>query len=270
MARIDGAASFRTSAEAYDRHVGRYAPKLAEALATFVKIHPGDRALDVGCGSGALTRLLAARIGAAMVSAVDPSESFVASCRARLPGVDVRVGYAEHLPFEDGRFDVVLAQLVVNFMTDPLAGVTEMTRVARPGGKVAACVWDYPGKMVMLRTFWDAAMDLDPERASAFDEGMTMRFCRDRELAELWAQVRLQEIVSTALVVEATYGDFEDFWQPFVAGVAPSGAYCVGLQPAQREALRQACWGRLGHPTGSFGLTARAWAVAGIKPMAHE
>ena len=266
MASADGAATFRTSAEAYDRHVGRYTLKLAEAMASLAEIRPGHRALDVGCGPGALASVLAARLGPGRVSAVDPSESFVAACRARLPGVDARVGQAERLPFEDDTFDVVLAQLVVNFMNDPFAGIREMTRVACPGGRVAACVWDYPGEMVMLRTFWDAAMHLDPEHVRTIDEGLTMRFCRDTELAELWNEAGLQQIGSSPLVVEAGYTDFEDFWRPFVAGVAPSGAYCAALEPGHREALRGECWRRLGRPAGSFRLTARSWAVVGIKP----
>jgi SAM-dependent methyltransferase len=241
---VEGAATFRTSAQAYDRHVGRYAPPLAEALIAAAKLQPGQRALDVGCGPGALSAVLAARLGPRNVSAVDPSESFAAACRARLPDVDVRVGQAERLPFQSDSFDVVLAQLVVNFMSDPQAGLREMARVARPGGTIAACVWDYSGQMVMLRTFWDAASQLDPEEAPAFDEGRTMRFCREGELAELWNQNGLASVASRQLVVGADYTDFDDFWRPFLAGVAPSGAYCVSLDPARQGALYRECWRR--------------------------
>ena len=268
MPRAEGAATFRTSADAYDQHVGRYTHQLAEALIAATDVHPGRRALDVGCGPGALTAVLASRLGSRNVSAVDPSESFAAACQARLPGVDVRVGQAERLPFEDGTFDVVLAQLVVNFMSDPQAGAREMARVARPGGRVAACVWDYSGEMVMLRAFWDAASQLDPERGPELDEGKVMRFGRKGELAELWNQSGLKTVASTELVVGADYEDFEDLWRPFLAGVAPSGAYCVSLDPVRREALGREFWRRLGSPKGPFHLTARAWSVVGIKPNA--
>jgi len=266
MSGADGAATFRTSADAYDRHVGRYTPQLAEALIAFAGVHSGERALDVGCGPGALTAALAGRLGAGNVAAVDPSETFVAACTLRLPGVDVRMARAEQLPYPEDTFDVALAQLVVNFMSDPVAAVAEMVRVTRPGGRVAACVWDYPGKMVMLRTFWDAAVELDPQKASAHDEGRTMKFCRDGELAELWNRVGLENVVSKPLLVGAEYLDFEDFWAPFVAGVAPSGAYCASLESRQREALRHECWTRLGRPMGHFHLTAQAWSVVGTKP----
>lgn len=270
MAGTEGAPTFRTSAEAYDRHVGRYARQLAEALTDLARVRHGERALDVGCGPGALTAVLTALLGAGNVSAVDPSEPFVAACRARLPGVDVRIAPAERLPFEDESFNVVLAQLVVNFMSDPLAGVREMVRVARRGGRVAACVWDYPGQMVMLRTFWDAATELDPERAPTLDEGRNMGFCRDGELTELWNQVGLEATASRPLLVGADYSDFDDFWRPFVAGVAPSGAYCSSLGSIQREALRRECWRRLGRPEGRFHLTARAWSVVGSKPNTSQ
>jgi ubiquinone/menaquinone biosynthesis C-methylase UbiE len=154
---VPGAETFRASADAYDRLVGRYGPQLASALIGFAGVEPGMRALDVGCGPGALTGALADRLGAAHVHAADPSEPFVEACRERNPGVDVVLAPAEALPFADRTFDAVLSQLVVNFMRDPEAGVREMARVTRPGGVVASCVWDYAGEMTLLRAFWDAA-----------------------------------------------------------------------------------------------------------------
>ena len=233
--------TFEASAEVYDRHVGRYGPRLAAALIEAAGVASGSRALDVGCGPGVLTRVLAELLGPTRVAAVDPSEPFVEACRERVPGADVRLAAAEELPYADGEFDSVLAQLVVNFMADPEAGVAEMRRVARPGAAVAACVWDYPGEMTMLRAFWDAALELDP---TAPDEGRTMRFCRPGELAGLWQRCGLADVEDGALVVEAAYEDFDDYWAPFPAGVAPSGAYCASLDPARREALREACFRR--------------------------
>ena len=147
---MPGAETFRASADAYDRFVGRYGPELATGLIDLAGVEPGMRTLDVGCGPGALAAMLVERLGAARVSAVDPSAPFVDACRARLPGVDVVEAGAEALPFADGAFDAALSQLVVNFMRDGEAGVREMARVTRPGGVVASCVWDYEGEMLSL------------------------------------------------------------------------------------------------------------------------
>jgi SAM-dependent methyltransferase len=261
---MPGAETFRASADAYDRHVGRYGAQLASALIGFAGVEPGMRALDVGCGPGALTAALAGRLGAASVGAADPSEPFVDACRARLPGVEVVVAAAEALPFAAGTFDAALSQLVVNFMRDAEAGVREMARVTRRGGVVASCVWDYAGQMTLLRAFWDAAREVDPERAAAADEGVVMPWCADGELAELWRAAGLGEVRAAALVVRATYADFADLWAPLPTGVAPSGAFCASLDEDRRAALRDAYRRRLGVGDGPFELTARAWAVAGI------
>jgi len=261
---MPGAETFRASADAYDRHVGRYGTQLASALIGFAGVEPGMRALDVGCGTGALTAALARRLGIASVRAADPSKPFVEACRARLPGVEVVVAAAEALPFADGTSDAALSQLVVNFMRDAEAGVREMARVTRPGGVVASCVWDYAGEMTLLRAFWDAASEVDPERAVAADEGVVMRWCAEGELAELWRAAGLRDVRFGPLVVSATYADFEDLWSPLPTGVAPSGAFCRSLDEDRRAALHDAYHRRLGVRNGPFALTARAWAVAGI------
>jgi SAM-dependent methyltransferase len=260
---MPGAETFRASADAYDRLVGRYAPRLAVALVDFAGVPPGATALDVGCGPGALARELAGRLGAPAVHAVDPSQPFVDACRERLPGVEVALGGAEDLPFGDGTFDAVLSQLVVNFMRDPHAGVREMARVARPGAIVASCVWDYAGEMTLLRAFWDAARDVDPDRAAEADEGVVMPWCGDGELAGLWREVGLRDVRVGALRVSAQYTGFQDLWSPFLTGVAPSGAFCRSLDDAGRAALREHLRRRLGVGDEPFALTARAWAVAG-------
>jgi SAM-dependent methyltransferase len=261
---VTGAETFRIAAEAYDRHVGRYGAPLATALVDFAGVKRGMRALDVGCGTGALTSVLVQRLGASAVSAVDPSEPFAAACRTRLPGVEVRVGAAEALPFEDGSFDAALTQLVVNFMSDAEAGVCELARVTRPDGVVASCVWDYGGGMTLLRAFWDAAREVEPERGAAADEASVMRWCREGELAELWHAAGLRNVRLGVLDASARYADFEDLWAPFPTGVAPSGAFCASLDDAGRTALHDAYRRRLGLGDGPFELTARAWAVAGI------
>jgi ubiquinone/menaquinone biosynthesis C-methylase UbiE len=165
MAGPAGAASF-TSPDAYDRHVGRYARALAPGLLREAGVAPGMRALDVGCGPGAVTGALTEILGADHVAAVDPSEPFVAACRERVPGADVRIGTAEALPFADTTFDAVLCQLVINFIPDAPGAVREMRRVARAGATIGAAVWDYSGGMTLLRRFWDAAAAVDPAAAA--------------------------------------------------------------------------------------------------------
>jgi ubiquinone/menaquinone biosynthesis C-methylase UbiE len=167
---MTSAETFLSSADAYERHVGRYGTQLGSALIDFAGVEAGMRALDVGCGTGALTAVLTQRLGAARVCGADPSEPFVKACRARLPSVEIVLAGAEQLPFDDGTFDAVLSQLVVNFMREPEKGVREMARVARPGGIVASCVWDYAGEMTLLRAFWDAAREVAPEAAATSDD----------------------------------------------------------------------------------------------------
>ncbi|MGH3080078.1 MAG: class I SAM-dependent methyltransferase [Gaiellaceae bacterium] len=257
----DRAAMFSgPGAAAYDRFVGRNCPPLAAALCDAAGIEAGQRALDVGCGSGALAGELARRLGAANVTAIDPSEPFVEAARSRVPGARILVGSAEALPCEDDEFDATLSQLVVNFLTDPDRGLHEMVRVTRQGGVVAGCVWDYRSEMTMLRTFWDAATALDSEAA---DEGASMRFATPEELHELWAGAGLAQVGVAPLVVEASYEDFDDLWQPFTAGVGPAGAYTTSLQPERQAALREELARRLRNPSGRFTLSARAWCAVG-------
>jgi SAM-dependent methyltransferase len=250
--------------DAYNAFVGLYGPQLAAELTAFAGVHHGQRALDVGCGTGALTETLAGLVGPENVSAVDPSEPFVEACRTRAPGVEVVVAAAEALPFSDDAFDVTLSQLVVNFMRDAEAGVREMARVTRPGGVVASCVWDYGGEMTLLRSFWDAAREVAPGDAADADEAAVMRWCRDGELAELWRSVDLEEVRSGALTASASYASFEDLWWPLPAGAGPAGAFCRSLDPDTQAALHDALQRRLGVGDEPFELTARAWAAAGI------
>jgi ubiquinone/menaquinone biosynthesis C-methylase UbiE len=257
--------TFVVPAEAYDRLVGRYSFDLCAALARAAGIGPGATVLDVGAGTGAGTRRLVELAGADRVAAVDPSAPFAEALRDRLPGVDVRQAPAESLPFEDGVFDASLAQLVVNFMSDPDAGVAEMRRVTRPGGAVAACVWDYADEMTLLRAFWDAAAALDPDGVAAVDERTQMSFAREGELEALWRRAGLREVSHGELVVSVAYENFDEAWDPFTAGVAPSGAYAASLDEKGREALRAEYRRQLGDPEGGFELGARAWYAVGTR-----
>jgi ubiquinone/menaquinone biosynthesis C-methylase UbiE len=261
---VDDQATFQAPADAYDAHVGRYGAALAAALLDVADVPTGARALDVGCGPGALTTALAGRLGAARVAAVDPSEPLVAACRARVPRADVRTATAEELPFDDCAFDAVLSQLVVNFLADPTGGVAEMARVTAPGGVVAACVWDYGGEMTLMRKFWDAAREVDPERGAAQDEAAAMRWCRQGELADLWRAAGLDDVRFGEFTARASYSDFEDLWSPLPTGVAPAGAFTKSLDDEGQAALHDTFRRRLGVGDGPFELTARAWAVIGV------
>ena len=257
--------TFAVPAENYDRLVGRYSFALCDALAGVAGVAPGAAVLDVGAGTGAGTLRLVELVGADRVAAVDPSAPFVEALRDRLPGADVREGSAEALPFDDASFDVVLAQLVVNFMSDPDAGLAEMRRVTRPGGTVAACVWDYAGEMTLLRAFWDAAAALDADGVAAVDERTRMSFAREGQLAALWRRAGLLDVRAGDLVVSAAYESFDDLWEPFTAGVAPAGAYTASLDEGRRRELRAEYARSLGAPEGGFELSARAWYAVGTR-----
>ena len=253
---------FQVGPEVYDRHVGRYTDELAGGLVAAAGVEPGHRVLDVGCGPGSVTRTLAEIVGRDQVAAIDPSPPFVEACRARVPGADVRSGQAEQLPWEDGAFDVVVSQLVVNFMTDAPKAVAEMRRVTKPGGVIAAAVWDYAEGMTFLRRFWDAARSID-EDATARDEGQIMRYCSPPELEELWTTAGLTDIGTGALHTSASYDSFDDLWQPLETGLGPSGAYVKALDPDRRATLKHEFHQRLRAPEGPFTLDARAWYVTG-------
>jgi SAM-dependent methyltransferase len=250
--------SFTAGADAYDRFMGRYSIPLAAKLADFAKVAPGQRVLDVGCGPGALTAELVRRLGAARVSAVDPSEAFVAATRERHAGVTVEQATAERLPFGDQAFDAALAELVVHFMTDPVAGLREMARVTRKRGVVAACVWDHDDGQGPLSLFWDAARTLDPD----VEDESKLAGSRQGHLAELFAEAGLDEIADGSIAVDVEHPSFEDWWEPFMLGVGPAGAHVAGLDANRQAQLRDVCRELL--PTGPFVVTARAWVAAGV------
>lgn len=247
--------SFEVSPDAYGRFMGRYSVPLAEQLVELVGPIAGKRVLDVGCGSGALTAVLVDRAGAGAVSAIDPSASFVASVAEAFPAIDVRRAHAEELPFGDASFDVVLAQLVVHFMSDPVRGITEMARVSVPGGVVAASVWDHAGGKGPLAVFWSAVRALDP---SAPDESHLPGVV-EGHLAQLFTAAGLLEVTSTSSTVTVEHPTFDIWWEPFTLGVGPAGEYVAGLVDTDRDALEAECRRRL--PAAGFRTDATAWTV---------
>ena len=249
--------SFDVAAEAYDQFMGRFSRPLAAPFLDLAELAPGDRALDVGCGPGALTTPLVALLGSDGVSAIDPSAPFVAAVRARLPGVDVRQGPAEELPFDDDSYDATLAQLVVHFMSDPVAGLREMGRVTRPGGRVLASVWNHAGDDGPLSTYWRAVRDLDP---GARDES-GLAGAEEGDLVSLAERAGLRDVEPHRLTVRVGFASVEEWWQPFTLGVGPAGAYVARLDESGRERLLARCRELL--PAPPFELAATAWCMRG-------
>ncbi len=263
MDAVEGARTFATSGEAYDAFMGRYSSPLAEVFADFAEVTNFSSVLDVGCGPGSLTGVLADRLGVGSVSACDPSSPFVQECASRHPDVEVVQGQAEAIPFEDDTFEGVLAQLVLHFVSDSALAARECRRVLRPGGTVAACMWESPDGMQMLRHFWDAAQTLDPRIGEA---ARSVRFGRPGEIAELMDDAGFIDIRETKLRVDSTYSDFAELWAGFLAGIGPAGVHCTSLDPDAQEALRQELYSRLGSPQGSFSLGAVACSASGRAP----
>jgi SAM-dependent methyltransferase len=238
--------------------MGRYSTHLAPLFADFAGVEAGQRVLDVGCGPGALVAELVQRVGAESLSAVDPSEPFVAAVRERHAGVEVHTAAAEQLPFPDDFFDASLAQLVVHFMTDPLAGLAEMARVTEEHGVVAACVWDHALRgRGPLSVFWEAARELEP---GILGESLYAG-TGEGDLARLFDTAGLRAVEDAALTFTVQHESFEDWWEPYTLGVGPVGVYVSGLDPEHRERLRERCQALL--PSAPFELEVRAWAARG-------
>jgi len=251
--------SFDVGADAYGRFMGRYSEPLAARLIAEIPLQNVRHALDVGAGTGAVAALLVDRLGADAVAAIDPSPSFVAALTQRLPGVEA---VAEHLPFADQAFDLTIAQLVVHFMSDPVAGVAEMARVTTSGGTVAASVWDFAGGRAPLSLFWRVARELD---GAAVDEsGLTG--ARVGQLEGVFRSAGLSRVRGGELTVDVPYASPDDWWQPYTLGVGPAGDYVAGLDPARREALRRRAIEELGPGPGV--VTATAWVAFGsVAPL---
>jgi SAM-dependent methyltransferase len=247
--------TFDVSAESYQRFMGRYSTPLADGFVDLVGVRRGDRVLDVGCGPGVLTAPLVARCGQDHVAAVDPSSSFVAATHALFPEADVREATAESLPFDDDAFDAALAQLVVHFMSDPVAGLREMGRVTRPGGLVAANVWDFGNGTAPLSLFWRAAGELDPTAPGEADRAGT----HEGQLARLAESAGLSDVRSTSLTVRLAFASFEEWWTPYLDGVGPVGSYVASLEPELRTAIQERCRELL--PDPPFEHAATAWTV---------
>lgn len=248
--------SFRVPAQAYGRFMGRFSEPLADHFVAASGLHAGQRAVDVGCGPGALTARLVELLGVENVSAVDPSEPFVAATRERLPGVDVAQGSAEELAFGDDAFDAALASLVVHFMADPVAGLTEMARVTRPGGVVGATVWNHGSGNGPLSLFWEAVRAADPQQEGEDDYAGV----HEGDLATLFRSAGLADLTESVLTVHVPFDSFEQWWEPYLLGVGPAGQYIKELDDAGRARVEQECRRRV--PDAPFVVEAESWCVS--------
>lgn len=254
--------AFDVAGGSYQRFMGRFSETLSAPFADFAGVTAGSgmRVVDVGCGPGALTSVLMDRLGAPAVAGADPSETFLEAVRERLPDVDIRKAPAEALPFDDDAFDAALAQLVVQFMTDPVAGIGEMARVTKPGGVVAACVWDYGTGRSPLSTIWAAAIEADP---SVEGEGDRVGVAKG-QLAEVFAQAGLDAVEESEVAVTVEHESFEAWWEPMTFGVGPAGAWLARQTPDVQERVRERC--REMYPDAPGMRTAVAWAARGRSP----
>jgi len=246
----------------YDQYIGRWSRLVAPRFLSWLSIPAGRRWLDVGCGTGALCAAIVDHCSARSVAGVEPSEGFLETAKENLADrAALHLGSATTIPLGDASVDVVVSGLVLNFVPDPRAALAEMVRVTATGGTIAAYVWDYAGKMELLRIFWDAAVELDSE-AGNLDEGVRFPLCRPEALAELFASGGLEGIDVEPIDIPTPFANFEDYWQPFLGGQGPAPAYAMSLDDTARACLRDRIRERI--PTkanGTISLTARAWAA---------
>jgi SAM-dependent methyltransferase len=258
--------SIWANAEAYEGYVGRWSRLVAGEFLDWLAVPPDSHWLDVGCGTGALTKAILQDAQPAAVTGVDPAEGFVAYAGEHVQDrrSSFRIGDATALPFGDEMFEAVVSGLVLNHIPEKDVALAEMVRVARQGGVVAAYVWDYAGQMQMLRVFWDAAVELD-RAAAELDQGR-YPICKPEPLTELFKSAGLMEVEVRAIDVAAHFRDFDDYWSPFLAGQGPAPSYVTSLTEDRKTALRERIRSRLPiAPDHSISLVARAWAARGNK-----
>lgn len=258
-----------TSGESYEQYVGRWSRLLAPSFLAWAGVPRGVEVLDIGCGTGALSSAVLA-LHPKRLEALDLAPAYVQAAERDLAAkgpARFRVGDAQALPFPDASFDAAVSGLVFNFVPDPAKAAREARRVLRPGGLLALYVWDYAGKMELMRHFWDAAVALDPA-ARALDEGQRFPLCHPDRLGALLRDAGFRDVATQAVDQPTVFRDFDDYWRPFLGGQGPAPGYLMGLPEPQRAAMRERVRAGLpSRPDGTIPLVARAWAVRGRAPQ---
>jgi ubiquinone/menaquinone biosynthesis C-methylase UbiE len=257
-------------ADGYEQLMGRWSKRLAPLFIDFAGLADGERVLDVGCGTGSLTFALPQAADVSEISAIDFSPVFVEEAIRRNTDkrISIRQGDATALPFEDNSFDRALALLVLHFIPDTGKAVREMRRVVKPGGMVAATVWDHYGGMPVMRMVWDTIAAEDEEARRARHRYFFQPMMRPGEMRQCFVDQGLEHVEETELLIRMDYADFDDFWAPLAAGEGPLGKVVAALDPAKRAradaAVRAAYEG--GEPDGPRSFVSVAWACRGVVP----
>jgi SAM-dependent methyltransferase len=255
-----------TAGDLYQSYVGRWSAEVAAEFLAWLQVPPNSAWLDLGCGTGALAKAILDQAQPASVLGIDPSAGFIDHARGHVadPRASFETGDAQSLAVEAGHFDAAVAALVLNFVPKPELAVAAMAQAVKPGGTVAAYVWDYAGRMELMRHFWDAAVALNPA-AAELDEGRRFPLCRPAPLEALFVQAGLRAVEVRPLDIATPFRDFDDYWTPFLGGQGPAPGYAMALNEADRATLRERIrWGLPVEPDGSIELSARAWAVRGL------
>jgi SAM-dependent methyltransferase len=255
------------SGVAYEPYVGRWSRLVAREFLEWLAIRPGACWLDIGCGTGALSQTILEVASPQSVLGVDPSDGYLAFAREQIQDTraEFLVGDAQALPVESAAYDAIVSGLMLNFVPHPSQALSEMIRAVRKGGTVAAYVWDYAGQMQLMRSFWDAAVSLDPA-AGTLDEGQRFPLCQPESLRQLFQAAQLGKVAIGAIEVPTTFRDFDDYWSPFLGGQGPAPGYTMSLSEERRVALREHIRATLPiEASGSIHLIARAWAVRGVR-----
>jgi len=250
---------------AYEKFMGRWSTLVAQKFLTWLAIPPERTWLDVGCGTGSLTKLILENHQPKEIISIDSSSEFISHAQRSIPSPSARfrVGLAQSLDLDSNSIDAVVSGLVLNFIPEPKVAMVEMFRVTKPGGKIGIFVWDYAEGMQMLRYFWDAAVELD-NTANTFDEGLRFPLCQEGQLESLFNEAGLNQVEATAVEVKTVFQDFDDYWQPFLGNVGPAPSYVMSLDETARQKLEDKLRKSLPiDPNGSISLTAKAWAVKG-------
>jgi SAM-dependent methyltransferase len=251
---------------AYERFMGRWSASLAPRFLRFVGIGDGRHVLDVGCGTGTLTRAIISSGLTVKVTGVDPVAAYVSFARKAVPEAEFHAGAAELLPFSDGTFDATVSLLVLQDFVHPRQAVREMVRVTRPGGVVATCMWDFEDGLPMLALFWQAASAVAPEQVSSQRrQNQPRQHATLDDLRDLWRRCGLSDIETDTLEISMNFSSFGDYWQPFLGASTPTSALAAALDSQTGGTLARALRDKLSDddPNGSFVLPARAWAVKG-------